>query len=191
MVNTFLACNNNSKKNDSVTGNKDTSTSCMMVPSRFGNASVDSSLKFSGDTSTKGMVFIKGGTFMMGGDNSQAGADEYPKHEVKVSGFFMDASEVTNAQFQKFVEATHYVTTAEQKPDWDEMKQTLPPGTPRPPDSMMVAASLVFHQTAGPVDLNDYSQWWHWQKGADWKHPEGPGSSIKGKENYPLCEEHR
>ena len=188
MVNTFLACNNNSKKNDSVTGNKDTSTSCMMVPSRFGNASVDSSLKFSGDTSTKGMVFIKGGTFMMGGDNSQAGADEYPKHEVKVSGFFMDASEVTNAQFQKFVEATHYVTTAEQKPDWDEMKQTLPPGTPRPPDSMLVAASLVFHQTAGPVDLNDYSQWWHWQKGADWKHPEGPGSSIKGKENYPVVQ---
>jgi len=188
LVNSFFACGNNSKKSDAIAGNKDTSTSCMMVPSRFGNASVDSSLKFSGDTSTKGMVFIKGGTFMMGGDNSQAGADEYPKHKVQVSGFFMDASEVTNAQFQKFVEATHYVTTAEQKPDWDEMKQTLPPGTPKPPDSMLVAASLVFHQTAGPVDLNDYSQWWHWQKGADWKHPEGPGSSIQGKENYPVVQ---
>ena len=53
------------------------------------------------------------------------------------------------------------------------MKQTLPPGTPKPPGSMLVAVSLVFHQsTAGPVDLNDYSQWWHCQKGADWKHPE-------------------
>ena len=68
------------------------------------------------------------------------------------------------------------------------MKQTLPAGTPKPPDSMLVAASLVFHQTADPVDLNDYSRWWHWQKDADWKHPEGLGSSIKGKENYPVAQ---
>lgn len=134
------------------------------------------------------MVLIKGGTFMMGGDNSQAGADEYPKHKVQVSGFWMDATEVTNAEFQKFVEATHYVTTAEKKPDWDEMKQTLPPGTPKPPDSMLVAASLVFHQTSGPVDLRDYSQWWSWVKGADWKHPLGPNSNIKGKEDYPVVQ---
>jgi sulfatase modifying factor 1 len=188
MISSLFACNNNSNKSDSIAVNKDTSISCMMVPSRFASTSVDSSLQFSGDTSTKGMVFINGGTFMMGGDNSQADTDEYPKHKVQLSGFFMDASEVTNVQFQKFVEATHYVTTAEKKPDWEEMKQTLPPGTPRPSDSMLVAASLVFHQTAGPVDLNDYSQWWHWQKGADWKHPEGTGSNIKGKGNYPVVQ---
>lgn len=188
VITSFFGCNNNAKKSTLLVDNKDTATSCMMVPSRFAAASADSTLQFNGDTSTTGMVLVKGGTFMMGGDNSQAGADEYPKHKVEVKRFWMDATEVTNAEFQKFVEATHYITTAETKPDWDEMKQTLPPGTPKPPDSLLVAASLVFHQTAGPVNLNDYSQWWHWQKGADWKHPEGPGSNIKGKENYPVVQ---
>jgi len=187
IINSFFACNNSSEKSASADAKKDT-VSCMMVPSRFANTSVDSSLQFNGDTSTKGMIFINGGTFMMGGDNSQASADEYPKHKAQVDGFWMDATEVTNAQFQKFVEATHYITTAEKKPDWDEMKKTLPPGTLKPPDSMLVAASLVFHQTSAPVDLNDYSQWWSWVKGADWKHPEGPQSNIKGKENYPVVQ---
>lgn len=187
-VTSFFACNDISKKTTSIADVKDSATSCMMVPARFGNVSADSSLQFNGDTSVKGMVLIKGGDFMMGGDNSQASADEYPKHQVKVNSFWMDATEVTNAEFAKFVNATHYVTTAEKKPDWDEMKQTLPPGTPKPADSLLVAASLVFHHTAGPVDLNDYSQWWSWVKGADWKHPEGPNSSIKGKENYPVVQ---
>lgn len=187
LVSPFIACNDNSEKNTSSDSKRDT-TSCMMVPSRFASASTDSSLQFSGDTSTNGMVLIKGGAFMMGGDDSQASADEYPKHKVEVNSFWMGAAEVTNAQFQKFVEATHYITTAEKKPDWDEMKQTLPPGTPKPPDSMLVAASLVFHQTSGPVDLDDYSQWWRWVKGADWRHPEGPNSNIKGRENYPVVQ---
>jgi len=183
-----FSCNNNAAKTVSEKTKSDSSMSCMNVPARFASASIDSALKFNGDTSVTGMVFIKGGTFMMGGDNKQASADEYPKHKVRVAGFWMDAAEVTNAQFQKFVEATHYITTAEKKPDWEEMKKTLPPGTPKPPDSLMVAASLVFHQTSGPVDLIDYSQWWRWVKGADWKHPEGPGSNIKGKENYPVVQ---
>ncbi len=187
LVNSFFGCNNNAKKSASAVEKKDSAASCMMVPSRFANAVIDS-LQFNGDTSVTGMVFIKGGTFMMGGDNKQASIDEYPKHKVQVEGFWMDATEVTNAQFQKFVEATHYITTAEKKPDWEEMKKTLPPETPKPPDSLMVAASLVFHQTSGPVDLNDYSQWWSWAKGADWKHPEGRESNIKGKENYPVVQ---
>jgi len=178
----------NSPGRASVRGGSDTSVACMMVSSKFGGAFSDTSLKFNGDTSVTGMVFIKGGTFMMGGDNNQAGPDEFPKHGVRVDGFWMDATEVTNAQFQKFVEATHYVTTAEKKPDWEEMKKTVPPGTPKPPDSVMVAASLVFHATSGPVDFGDYGQWWSWVKGADWKHPKGPGSSIKGKENYPVVQ---
>lgn len=66
------------------------------------------------------------------------------------------------------------------------MKKTLPPDTPKPADSILVAASLVFHKTNGPVDLNNYSQWWSWEKGADWKHPVGPISNLKGKENYPV-----
>lgn len=158
---------------------------CMAVPQRF---AAQDSLNFqgSGDTTLQGMVLIPGGTFEMGGDNEQASADEFPKHKVQVDSFYMDASEVTNAQFQKFVDATGYITTAEQKPDWEALKKTLPPGTPKPADSILVAASLVFKQAGGPVNLNDYSQWWNWVPGADWKHPEGLGSSIKGKENYPV-----
>ncbi len=68
------------------------------------------------------------------------------------------------------------------KPDWDELKKTGPPNTPKPPDSLLVAASLVFKASNGPVDLKDYRRWWNWVKGADWKHPEGPGSSIEGEE---------
>ena len=184
----LFSCNYNAGKTVSVETEKDSAASCMMVPSRFANVAVDSTLQFSGDTSVNGMVFIKGGTFTMGGDNNQASADEFPKHKVQVDGFWMDATEVTNAQFQKFVEATNYVTTAEKKPDWEEMKKTLPPGTPKPSDDMIVAASLVFKETSGPVDLNDYSQWWNWVQGANQKHPEGPGSSIEGKENYPVVQ---
>jgi formylglycine-generating enzyme required for sulfatase activity len=184
----LVSCNYQNNQSTAIVTKKDSATSYMMVPARFSAASVDSSLPFSGDTFLKGMVYIKGGTFMMGGDNSQASADEYPKHKVRVSGFWMDATEVTNAEFARFVKATHYVTTAEKKPDWEDMKKTLPPGTPKPPDSLLVAASLVFHETSGPVDLNDYSQWWSWVKGADWKHPEGPGSSIEKKGNYPVVQ---
>jgi formylglycine-generating enzyme required for sulfatase activity len=133
-----------------------------------------------------GMVWIKGGAFMMGGDNSQAQEDEYPKHKVTVDGFWMDTTVVTNAQFSKFVKATGYITTAERKPDWDELKKQLPPGTAKPDESLLVAASLVFDPPKHPVDLNDYTQWWAWKKGASWKHPQGPGSSISGKENYPV-----
>ncbi|MGZ8542236.1 MAG: formylglycine-generating enzyme family protein [Chitinophagaceae bacterium] len=176
----------NSEKNKTATGiNKDSLHSCMDTPARFGITGSDSILA-SGDTSTAGMKYIPGGSFMMGGDNEQASADEYPKHSVRVDGFWMDETEVTNAQFQKFVAATGYITTAEQKPDWEELKKTIPPGTPRPPDSLLVAASLVFKQTERAVDLHDFNQWWSWVPGADWKHPQGPGSNINGKENYPV-----
>ncbi len=140
----------------------------------------------SGDTSTIGMVYISGGSFMMGGDNDQAYADELPKHVVQIKSFWMDVNEVTNAQYQKFVEATGYISTAEKKPDWEELKKQVEPGTLKPPDSVLVAASLVFKQTSGPVTLTDVSQWWVWEPGADWKHPQGKASNIKGKENYPV-----
>lgn len=158
------------------------------VPPRFSApvASPHDSIAFSGDTSTAGMVYIPGGVFSMGADNDQASQDEYPKHEVKVDAFWMDAHEVTNLQFRKFVEATGYITTAERKPDWEELKKQMPPGTPKPDESQLVAASLVFTPTSGPADLNNYSTWWRWVPGADWKHPEGPASNIEGKDNYPV-----
>ena len=134
----------------------------------------------------EGMVWIDGCTFMMGGDNNQAASDEYPKHKVTVNGFWIDATEVTNRQFEAFVNATHYVTIAERKPDWNELKKQLPPETPKPDDSILVAASLVFRQPKEAVELNDYTQWWEWKPGANWRHPHGIGSDIKGKENYPV-----
>ncbi|HJP63545.1 MAG TPA: SUMF1/EgtB/PvdO family nonheme iron enzyme, partial [Mucilaginibacter sp.] len=110
--------------------------------------------------SHKGMIWINPGTFMMGADNKQASPDEYPKHKVNISGFWMDATEVTNAEFAQFVKATGYITTAERKPDWNELKKQLPPGTEKPADSDLVAASLVFKAPKQAVELNDYSQWW-------------------------------
>lgn len=136
--------------------------------------------------SHKGMIWIKAGTFMMGANNKQASPDEYPKHKVAVNGFWMDATEVTNAEFARFVKSTNYITTAERKPDWNELKKQVAPGTPKPDDSLLVAASLVFDPPKTPVDLNDYTQWWVWKKGANWEHPHGPGSNIIGKDNYPV-----
>ena len=143
-------------------------------------------ITFNGDTSKAGMVSIPGGEFMMGADNEQADKDEYPKHKVILDPFWIDQHEVTNDQFAKFIESTGYVTTAERKPDWEELKKQLPPGTPKPDESLLVAASLVFTPPKQEVDLNDYSQWWSWVPGASWKHPEGPGSTIEGKGNYPV-----
>lgn len=134
----------------------------------------------------EGMVYIPSGSFTMGGKSEQADPDEFPRHDVTVSPFYMDATEVTNAQFKVFVDATDYTTVAERDVDWEEIKSQLPPETPRPPDSVLRAGSLVFQPTEGPVNLRDYSQWWNWTIGADWQHPEGPESSYKDRLNHPV-----
>jgi formylglycine-generating enzyme len=164
---------------------KDTAHSCMPVPQRFASGDT-AAIATRGDSSLDGMVLIPGGTFDMGADNDQADADELPKHSVQVAAFYMDVTEVTNAQFQQFVAATGYRTTAERTPDWETLKKSLPPGTPKPSDSVLVAASLVFQQSNGPIALNNASQWWRWVKNANWRQPQGSGSSIKGKENHPV-----
>lgn len=133
-----------------------------------------------------GMKWIAGGTFQMGATDQAGRKDEYPAHQVTLNGFWMDETEVTNTQFAAFVAATGYVTTAERAPDWEELKKQLPPGTPKPADELLVAASLTFSPPATPVPLNDASRWWTWTPGANWKHPEGPASSIEGKENFPV-----
>jgi formylglycine-generating enzyme len=165
---------------------KDSAHSCMQVPNRFGQINDTSTITTSNDSSLAGMVLIPGGSFSMGADNEQASEDEYPKHSVTVDSFYMDVTEVTNAQFKKFVDATGYITTAERKPSWEELKKSLPPNASKPHDSLLIAASLVFKPSNGPVDLNNYSAWWNWVAGASWKHPEGPKSTIVGKENYPV-----
>jgi formylglycine-generating enzyme required for sulfatase activity len=137
-------------------------------------------------TPPAGMAWIPGGEFTMGSDSDLAWADEKPAHRVRVAGFFMDQAEVTNAEFRRFVEATGYVTTAERPPDLNEIMKQLPPGTPPPPAEKLVPGSMVFRMTSGPVNTRDFSQWWHWTPGANWKHPEGPDSSIAGREQHPV-----
>ncbi len=141
-----------------------------------------------GEGKYAGMVRIPAGEFMMGAPDGDTLVrdDEKPRHKVSVESFWMDETEVTNAQFRAFVAATNYVTTAERKPDWEEMKKQLPPGTPKPPDDVLVAGSLVFRQPSGPVPLNNPANWWEWTPGADWRHPAGPGSSIEGMDNFPV-----
>jgi formylglycine-generating enzyme len=135
-----------------------------------------------------GMAWIVGGTFLMGTNDKESFPNERPAHVVQVQGFWMDVHDVTNAQFSQFVEATSYVTTAERKIDWEDLKKEVPPGTPKPDDSALAAGALVFAPTSGPVPLNDLSAWWRWVPGANWRHPEGPQSSIQGRENHPVVQ---
>ena len=180
-----IGCKQNSNNNKP---NEDSLLHCTeKIPSRFGNITADSTNITSADSASHGgMVWIEGGEFMMGANDDEGRSDEYPQHRVSLKGFWMDQTEVTNAQFKKFIDATGYVTTAEKAPDWNEIKKQLPPGTPKPADSLFVASSLVFHQQPAGTGLDDPTLWWSWTKGADWKHPHGPGSSIKGKENFPV-----
>lgn len=137
----------------------------------------------------KGMVWVSGVHFTMGAqnDDNQALPREKPPHPVSIDGFFIDKTEVTNAEFSEFVEATGYVTVAEQPIMWEEMKEQLPPGTPTPADSILQPGSLIFDTSLGQVrNLDDYSQWWLWEHGADWRHPEGKGTSIQNKDEYPV-----
>lgn len=133
-----------------------------------------------------GMVWIPGGEFTMGTDVATGWPEESPAHRVKLNGFWIDATEVTNAEFKRFADATGYVTTAERAPTMDEIMSQLPPGSPPPDPKDLVPGSLVFTPPPGPVDLRDFSQWWQWVPGADWKHPTGPGSNLDGKENHPV-----
>ncbi|SDZ32434.1 MULTISPECIES: formylglycine-generating enzyme family protein [Rhodonellum] len=138
------------------------------------------------EKSIAGMVWITGGDFTMGTNDQNSYPSERPAVIKRVNDFWMDETEVTNKQFAEFVEKTGYITVAEKIPDWEEMKQTLPPGTPKPDASLMVPGSLVFVGPEKAVRLDDISQWWQWVLGANWKHPEGLGSDLNGRENHPV-----
>lgn len=133
-----------------------------------------------------GMVWIGGGKFLMGNASRQSRANEQPVFEARVDGFWMDATDVTNAQFAAFVQVTGYVTTAERAPDWESLRVQLPPGVPRP--AGLVPGAMVFTGTAQAVPLDDWSRWWRFVPGADWRHPDGPGSSIEGKADHPVVQ---
>jgi formylglycine-generating enzyme required for sulfatase activity len=125
-----------------------------------------------------GMVLVKAGTFEMGGDNVQAKPDEFPKHKVYLDAFWIDKTEVTNAQFKKFVEDTHYITTAEK--DFDYINDNGE-------KIHQKAGSLVFRKLNKNEDAT-VNNWWHFVEGANWKHPQGPSSTINGKDNYPVVQ---
>lgn len=127
-------------------------------------------------TEKDGMIFVPGGTFAMGSDRFYP--EEAPVRQVRVDDFWIDETPVTNRQFAAFVDATGYRTIAQIPPD--------PRDYPGMAEDMAQAGSLVFEKTAGPVDLNDYSQWWHFCFGADWCHPTGPDSSLDGLEDHPV-----
>jgi formylglycine-generating enzyme len=122
------------------------------------------------------MARIPGGEFTMGSDRHYP--EEAPAHRVGVDAFWMDRCQVTNAQFAAFVEATAYVTVAERPLD--------PADFPGAPAENLVPGSLVFTMTSGPVDLRDLSQWWTWTPGASWRRPDGPRSSLDGREDHPV-----
>jgi formylglycine-generating enzyme required for sulfatase activity len=136
-----------------------------------------------GEATPPGMVWIPGGEFMMGGEGPLTRADEKPVHRVRVDGFWMDATEVTNAEFRRFAEATHYVTTAEQAPKLEDIMAQLPPGTPPPPAESLKPGALVFVSPDAPGKY-----WWTWVEGADWRHPQGPGSNLDGKDHHPVVQ---
>ena len=124
------------------------------------------------------MVWIPAGTFKMG--SATGGADCRVVHAVTVDGFWIDATDVTNTQFQEFVDATGYVTVAERKPDPKEF-----PGAPL---DTLVPGALVFAPPTHAVALDDALQWWRWQPGASWRHPEGPESTLTGRMDHPVVQ---
>ncbi len=138
--------------------------------------------------SDEGMILVPGGVLNMGADNDQADPNEYPKHKVPIDRFWMDITEVTNREFAGFVEATGYVTVAERPVIWEELAKSLPAGTPKPADSLLQPGALVFKPTTTRVPLDDPSRWWQWTIGANWRHPEGPGSDIKDKMDHPVVQ---
>lgn len=132
------------------------------------------------------MIYIPAGDFIMGTNDDNAYDHERPAHKVHVDAFYISETEVTNTQFKKFVDETGYKTIAERKPTWDELKESLPPGTTPIPDSVLLPGSLVFNRPNAPVMLDDYSQWWWFIDGADWQHPEGLQSNLEGRWDHPV-----
>ncbi len=124
-----------------------------------------------------GMTWIPGGQFWMGTADERM-ADARPWHRVYVDGYWMDKTEVTNEQFARFVQATEYVTVAERKPRAEDYPHALPEN--------LVAGSVVFSPPDHPVELDNQFRWWNYIRGANWRHPEGPGSNIKSWMKHPV-----
>src|SRR5262245_11217261 len=124
------------------------------------------------------MVWIPGGTFLMGSEKHYP--EEAPAHRVTVGAFWMDQHAVTNADFRRFADSTHYVTFAERPANPADYPGALP--------ELLEPSSVVFRKTEGPVDLRNHFNWWTYIRGADWKHPSGPQSDLKGLAKHPVVQ---
>jgi sulfatase modifying factor 1 len=127
-------------------------------------------------TARRDVVLVPGGAFRMGSDRFYP--EEGPVRTAVVAHLEVDRHPVTNAEFRRFVKATGHVTGAERPPDPGDFPDADP--------ADLVPGSLVFRPTSGPVPLDDWTRWWHWVRGADWRHPEGPGSTLHGRELHPV-----
>ena len=126
----------------------------------------------------KDMRWIPGGTFRMGSENFYV--EERPVHDVAVDGFWIDEHTVTVAEFRRFVKATGYVTLAERPLDAAQYPEADP--------ALLIPGALVFRKATAPVDLRDYRNWWEYVPGASWTHPEGPGSTLHGRDRHPVTQ---
>ena len=129
-----------------------------------------------GAASLEDMVWIPGRPFLMGSNDHYP--EEAPAHEVRVGGFWIDIYTVTNAQFARFVEATGYVTAAERPANSADYPGAKP--------ELLAPSSVVFHKPRQRVDLRNHHNWWRYVPGADWRHPDGPRSSLEGRERHPV-----
>lgn len=143
-----------------------------------------------------GMVKIDAGSFAYGSletsypeiqQGGQPKPDEFPLNQIDVPSFWMDETEVTNAQFREFVEATGYITTAERPIALADIMAQLPAGSPEPDPEMLKAGSMVFNIPEATAS-NSYFNWWTFEKGTSWKHPRGKDSDIKAMDDYPVTQ---
>ena len=177
----LYSCNNgNTKINNSASisdAKEETCAACKTLSRSAMIKAASQNISADNNASTADMVLIKGGSFEMGSNDF---SDSKPVHKITVNSFYMDAHEVTNAQFAAFVKATGYKTVAEQQLD--------PKDYPGVPASALVPGSAVFSPPNNKVPLDNPMQWWKYVAGANWKHPQGAQSNIIGKENYPVVQ---
>jgi formylglycine-generating enzyme required for sulfatase activity len=127
-------------------------------------------------TLRKNMVWIPGGSFLMGSEDFYT--EERPVREVTLDGFWIDEHPVTVAEFRRFTRETGYITVAERPPE--------PASLPGADPALLVPGSLVFRPARGPVDLRDFRNWWAYVPGASWRTPGGPASTTAGLERHPV-----
>ena len=188
LVSLILFCSSCEKSKNDLEQNEILSC-CENIPSRIGtNANI---LK-------DNMVWIPDGEFTMGAEvadfmnnwpfSARSRVDERPLHRVKLDGFWMSRTPVTNQEFKNFVDSTGYITTAEKPIKLEDIMKGLPPGTPPPEKQSLEPSSMVFTSPEPTIQINNVLSWWRWQKDANWRQPEGPGSSIENRMDHPVVQ---